>query len=308
MKKVIKNQGEKVVVAKKSVVNKNIASTYVASAYAESTYTTSIYDEAKIAGLTLIAKSRFTSMDNLQMAVGLTSKKCKNLTEKLIEQKLICKREIGIGPDLYALTSKGAKLMNVKWFNVLRVNLWAIAHSLIAQSETLLAMRQFVFLSYDFEPQENQKSTRPDAIWLFYNNISGFEIVVKLEVELTEKTKHDGKMDRFFAKIFAEATLVVFKDQAVLDRYIVAAQKYWLKGLPVWENCDGQWFKTGAVHKLNIREMENVYFKLTNEKIDLKHKLINLVKVGGMVFINDCTDHFGQETNECYRNVYRGEA
>lgn len=239
---------------------------------------TNAYDGVTTNILGFVAKSKYTSAHNISMLLDSKNiEKDIEFIDYLIEQNLLLKREIVFGPDLYALTAKGAKLMGVKTFRVNQVNLWAMSHALIAQSETILAMKQFKLIKYEFEPNENHKNTRPDVILVYLDDISSSEIEMRVEIELTEKSMCNGKMAMFFEKIFSQPTIVVFNDRIIMDKYWAIAEKYWQNGLPIWRSIDCKLYNTGTLHKVTTHEMLNVSFKMVGEKISNSHKLIGRV-------------------------------
>ena len=263
MKKINVNHKDRLVSFSKSKLNRIITNTY---------------DGVTKDILEFVARSKFTSAHNISMLLNSKdAEKDIEYIDYLIEQDLLEKREIVFGPDLYSLTTKGAKLMEVKKFRVNQVNLWAMSHALIAQSETILAMKQYKVIQYEFEPQDGPKSTRPDAIWIYQDKTSGLEVEMRVEIELTEKPLANGKMAIFFEKLFSKPTVVVFTNKAIMNKYYEIAEEYWFGGVPLWRNVDSKWFNTGARRKVTIEEMINVSFKMAGEKHTVWHQIYGRV-------------------------------
>jgi hypothetical protein len=250
--------------------------------------------------LEFVKNVNYTCKINTLLLLGIVGEDCEKIMIDLVKEKIIeVRRILFCEIELYALSSKGAKLMEVKKFNLNRLGLSSIEHTLRAQSETLLALKKFNLIHYEFEPIEFAKNSRPDAIWVYSNKRTGDETVIRLEIELTEKTNFNGAMDQFASKTFSEPTVVVFETQQMLDNYLNKFQKYWVHGVPDWQSCDNKMFKTGVIHKISVTQMSQVYFKLVGEEIQASQKLLHRVPIG-MYFIDNDDDHFELDSEEDY--------
>ena len=220
------------------------------------------------AAVSFVDKAKFTSAENLQLVAG---RKRRGFPKQLKKLGLILERLVAGKQMIYGLSKHGADKICAKKFDLHKVSLSRVEHALIAQQETLLAIKEYGVASYEFEPQAYSHDTRPDVIWVMKQGHKFY-----IEVELTAKSLSDGDMDRFFLKLISRRTIVIFRDVVLFERYIKYASEYAKRGIPGWKNLDGEWIKFDQNIQVSSVEWRQVMFKM--------HKQYNLVSLNEVVY------------------------
>jgi hypothetical protein len=187
------------------------------------------------------------------MAAGRTRR---GFPTQLMKLGLILSRELTATQTIYGLSKKGAALAGVPKFDIHKVSLSRFEHALTVQEVTLSRIEYYDVENYEFEPQELGHSSRPDVVWYLTNNRKWF-----FEIELSSKSIVDGELDRFFLKLISRYTIVVFRDQELLRRYVKHAFRYSNGGIPEWEKVDGNWVLTGEIIKVARDVWNHVSFQ-----------------------------------------------
>lgn len=211
------------------------------------------HNEQILSVLLFLANAGFTTAFLLQLVAG---RERRGLPTQLLKLGLILSRDMHHGLTIFGLSKKGADLIGAKKINLHKIRLGRVEHALIAQHQTLISKGDFNIESFEFEPQKFARNTRPDAVW---QTKEGHKVHV--EVELNGKSMPDGEMDRFFQKVLSRETIVVFQDSALLGRYLVHARRYADHGIPNWVMDNKQWFKTGGVTLVDMKDWKHVYFR-----------------------------------------------
>jgi len=203
--------------------------------------------------LAFLVKAKHTNAANLQIIAGRTRR---GFPTQLKRLGWVVSRDMGGGITVFGLSKKGADRMGVAQFDIHKLTVGRVQHGLIAQFETLIAVRDLGVIDFVFEPQDHSHETRPDAKLIRHDLPNIF-----LEVELSAKFVGDGELDRFFIKLLSRRTIVVFKDQMLLDRYAKAATVYVSSGIPEWERVNGKWKKTGHILEFGDISWSNIEFR-----------------------------------------------
>ncbi len=221
--------------------------------------------------LEFTGKAKFTSAKNLQLAAGRTRR---GLPTELVKDGLLVSRDM-IGLLIFGLSKKGINLVSATPFDIHKLTIGRVDHGLIAQYETLMAVKTEGVVDYEFEPQTFLQGYRPDVIW---TSDTG---KINVEVELSAKSIGDGEMDKFFLKILSHKTIVIFNDEVICNRYIAHTRVYLKNGIPNWKFLNGEWVKLPDRIFFNRENWDEVEFRLHKKNSNRKLSLIyDAVEVG----------------------------
>lgn len=225
-----------------------------------------------ICALKFTGMAKFTSAKNLQLAANRNRR---GLPTELKEKGLLVSRDM-IGSSIFGLSKKGANLVSATPFDIHKLTVGRVDHGLIAQYETLMAVKNEGVVDYAFEPQAFLQDYRPDVIWSLANGEK-----IHIEVELSAKSIGDGDMDKFFIKILSHKTIVIFNDEVLSNRYIAHTRVYLKNGIPNWKFFDGKWIKLPDRIFFNRENWDAVEFRLHKQNSNRKLSLIyDAVEVG----------------------------
>lgn len=198
------------------------------------------HKEQTEAALYWLAKTKYSSAALLQEAAGRNRR---GFVTQLKKLGLCVSRPMSGNITIVGLSEKGAKLADVKKFDIHKVSDRSVNHHLTVQRELLWMLKNgYDVIDYEFEPQSCAHDIRPD---IQLTRASG--LPYNAEIEISEKHIVRGEMDRFFSKISTYPTVVVFKSPRRMLLYIRHAIRYFKEGIPVWEKQNGVWCKTGRI-------------------------------------------------------------
>lgn len=203
--------------------------------------------------LNFLGKVKFTSAKHLQLVAGRNRRGFPTQLKKL---GLVVSKEMTQGQHIFGLSKLGASLVGASQFDIHKVGLSRVEHTLVAQYETLTSIDLFQIENYEFEPQKFSCDTRPDVIWETKEGRKFF-----VEIELSAKSLSDGDMDRFFEKLVGRDTIIVFKESSLLGRYLKYAKQYADNGIPGWQLVDKKWFRTGGLIQVEKDAWDHVFFR-----------------------------------------------
>lgn len=204
--------------------------------------------------VTFTGLAKFTNAENLQLSANRDRR---GLPTQLIKLGFLLSRKMPGGQLIFGLSKAGADSVGVTQFDIHKVTLGRVQHAVIAQYETLIAVKALGVLAYEFEPQAFKFDTRPDVIWTMPDLTETY-----VEVELSAKTSGDGDLDKFFLKLLSRKTIVIFNDEVLLSRYIKAARGYIKNGIPNWKHLNGKWVKLNDFIKFERDDWCQIEFKM----------------------------------------------
>lgn len=216
--------------------------------------------------LNFLGKAKFTNAENLQLVAGRNRRGFPTQLKKL---GLVLSREMPGGNSIYGLSKLAADSIGAKLSDIHKVTKGRLDHALIAQYETLVAVKELGVVDYQFEPQEFSRDTRPDVIWVM-TDLSEIHV----EVELSPKTPGDGDLDKFFLKLLSRKTIVIFYDEAILYRYAKAARQYISKGIPNWQFLGGKWIKFDDLIQFDQYAWDQIEFWIHKSESKVKLSVI----------------------------------
>lgn len=203
--------------------------------------------------LIFTAKAKYTSASNLQL---VANRDRRGFPTQLMKMGLLVSRQMAGGSLIYGLSKLGAETVGAEKFDIHKVTLGRVEHALIAQNETLIAVKELSLARYEFEPQAFVRDTRPDAIWILEDESKTY-----IEIELSAKSIGDGDMDKFFLKLLSRKTIVIFRDDVLYLRYLKCAREYIERGIPDWKLLDKKWMKLDLI-KFDRLAWDRIEFRI----------------------------------------------
>jgi hypothetical protein len=215
-----------------------------------------------------LAKTKYSSATLLQEAADRSRR---GFADQLKDLGLCVIRHMPGNIKLIGLSEHGARMAGTTKFDIHKVGDRAINHHLTAQQELLWLLRQNNQIAdYEFEPQTSPQDTRPDIVLKLTNGE-----IINLEIELSEKHIKRGEMDRMFGKITSVPTIVIFKEQRLMDLYVKHALRYIQNGIPVWEKIAGEWRRSGR--EAYLTEFDWCYASFKMHQKDIWVELADLI-------------------------------
>ncbi len=224
----------------------------------------------------LVSKFGFASPANITLAVGT---KRQGTPTQMVNAGILNSRSMSglivLGKGVTAilgLTKREALAAEAKPVDIWKVTSNRAAHTLIAQSETVLQMQGKIvnnpnleFEKFEVEPQQLGETRRPDVVWYFFDKKNNQRFKINVEIELSAKDGRD--LDQFFTKLlFANViTFVVFEEERLLRRYVEHAKTYHAAGsMPIWKKTNGAWWKLESQEPIPAKRWNDLYFKIAN--------------------------------------------
>lgn len=213
--------------------------------------------------LFFLDKAKFTNAENLQL---VANRNRRGFPAQLKKLGYVLSRKMPGGTNIFGLSKWGADVIGALQFDIHKVTQSRLDHALIAQYETLLAVKELGVIAYKFEPREFVQDTRPDVILALTDNSE-----IHVEVELSAKTPGDGDLDKFFLKLLSHKTIVIFNDEVIFGRYVKAARRYMSEGIPNWQFLAGKWIRFDEPIKFDQDAWGQIEFWM--HKADIKVQL-----------------------------------